>query len=981
MTHSEQRSAAADRAARLVTSEHRAFMSAPGMSPPPGAAGHPGHTGHGTVAGPVRDPRRPPIPLDGGPHGPDPVAALLTGASADTVGVSLLVLDTEGGVLACTAGAEGLLGRPAGEVCGRRVDDLFPRQDAWRTLTTQLTADLGTAGAAAPPDGPRCSGPAGGDPAVRVHCRLLSLEPARTVDAPYLLQLAPATAVERQQEDDALVRALFSQSRIGLLIHDAQLRVTRTNLEHSCFRTHGSGTRLAVPQHPEAYLEPDDAAQVVKTLRSVAETGEPLIGVPHRARCLGFPERERIVSLSAVPLRDAEGDGHGVLTSVTDITDSHRDKRRLAMASEAARRIGTSLDITRCAEELTEFLVPDFADLVAVDLTEVVLVGEEPCDILRGVPFTRVAAAAVDGAWPSELYAVGETARIRSLETAYLRKCAPSMPDFAEMRAAFSDDVHRSRLLLPEGAASYMFVPLHARGLVLGSLNLWRKEGRVPFDARDAELAEEVVSRAALAVDNARRYTQERRTAEALRRSLLPPSVVDVSAAEAAGTCLHAATTAGVGGTWFDVIPLSSARVAFVVGDSVGHGMETTAATGRLRTAVQTLSDLDLPPEELLAHLDDLVVRLSAGEPATAAGGPGRVRGATCLYAVYDPVTGRCTMASAGHPPPAVIAPDGRTRMVSCEPGPPLGEGGEPFEPVEVDVEPGSLFALYSGNLLSAGESARDGAASWDHAGAPERTPEPRDGEAPGRGARDRAFRDEALRDDALRGEALRGEALRDDVAGDDAFRADAAGGTMSRAEPAREHTGVPAGDESTEPPGSDRLCTALEAAARAHDTPVAIGRAAMDRLVPEPPAADTNLLVARPRELPAKNTAGWEFDADPAIVGRARETVATQLGAWGLEELAFTTELIVSELLTNAIRYAGGPVRLRLIRDETLICEVSDPAQAHPHLRRARLTDEGGRGLFLVHQLTQRWGSRYTCSGKTIWTEQVLPGAGTQRL
>lgn len=696
--------------------------------------------------------------------------------------------------------------------------------------------------------------------------------------------------------DEALVEALFSQSVIGLALHDADLRVVRTNLPYDCTGTGGLQAPGAA-LYPETVLDPEDAARIRKTLRRALDTGETLPPVPHRARCLGRPQRDRIVSLMALPLRDVEGRGPGVMSAVTDITDAYRDQRRLAMVGDAAERIGTSLDVARCAEELADFFVPDVADLVAVDLSETVLVGEEPGDVRRGAPFTRVGVAATDGRWPGELYQPGETAALRTLEAESLQDHVAQIPDYAALRKAFGDDEARSRLLLPDHGSSYMFVPLQARGLVLGSVSLWRTGDRLPFDEKDGELAEEVVTRAALAVDNARRYTQERRTAEALRRSLLPPSVVEVSAAEAAGSCLPAATTAGVGGTWFDVIPLSSARVAFVVGDSVGHGLEATAATGRLRTAVQTLADLDLPPDELLAHLDDLVARLSA-DGASTFGPAGRVEGATCLYAVYDPVTGHCSMATAGHPPPAVVTPDGSSRLVECEPGPALGEGGEPFELVEISLEPGDLLAFYSGNLPHATD--RPGAA----------------------------------------------------------------------ARPATEAAAVPRTPAAAEA----RLVAALDKAVRRASAPADVVRHTLSTLVPASPDADTSLLVARPRRLPGDQTAEWRFAADPAVVGQAREAVATQLAAWGLDDLVFTTELIASELVTNAVRHAGGPVRLRLIKDESLICEVADPTQTHPHLRRARPTDEGGRGLFLVHQLTRRWGSRYTATGKTIWTGQPLP-------
>jgi anti-sigma regulatory factor (Ser/Thr protein kinase) len=102
---------------------------------------------------------------------------------------------------------------------------------------------------------------------------------------------------------------------------------------------------------------------------------------------------------------------------------------------------------------------------------------------------------------------------------------------------------------------------------------------------------------------------------------------------------------------------------------------------------------------------------------------------------------------------------------------------------------------------------------------------------------------------------------------------------------------------------------------------------------------------------------------------------VARRLAGWGLDDAVFVTELVVSELITNAIRHAKPPIQLRLIRDRTLICEVSDASSTAPHLRHACAFDEGGRGLLLVSQLTQRWGCRQTPHGKVIWAEQVLPG------
>lgn len=155
--------------------------------------------------------------------------------------------------------------------------------------------------------------------------------------------------------------------------------------------------------------------------------------------------------------------------------------------------------------------------------------------------------------------------------------------------------------------------------------------------------------------------------------------------------------------------------------------------------------------------------------------------------------------------------------------------------------------------------------------------------------------------------------------------------------------------------------------------TPEQTCSAVLDALLPEQPSDDIALVVARTHALDSARTAAWDVASDPSAVGQVRAAVTRTLAAWGLEEESFTTELILSELVTNAIRYAAEPVRVRLIRDRALICEVSDGSSTAPHLRRAATTDEGGRGLFLVAQFADRWGTRYTADGKVIWTEQPL--------
>ncbi len=440
----------------------------------------------------------------------------------------------------------------------------------------------------------------------------------------------------------------------------------------------------------------------------------------------------------------------------------------------------------------------------------------------------------------------------------------------------------RARCITAYGMHSIMVVPLRARGVTLGMVFLARHRRTDPFDD-DLFLAEELAARAALCVDNARRYTRERSVALALQRSLLPHHAPRQAAVEVASRYLPAHSRAGIGGDWFDVIPLSGARVALVAGDVVGHGIRASATMGRLRTAVRTLADIDLTPDELLTQLDDIVLRMDREASTDNGSDPvdenaGEV-GATCLYAVYDPVSRHCSMARAGHPPPALATPDGRVDLLDVPAGPPLGVGGLPFEDAEFDLQEGSVLALYTDGLVE----ARD------------RDPD--------------------------------------------------VGYTLLR--------------ETLTSPG-DSLEETCDTVVR--------------RLLTDGHADDAALLLARTRALGPDRVATWDLASDPTVVASARELASAQVSAWDLGDAAFVTELVVSELVTNAIRYGAPPVRLRLIRDTTLICEVSDGSNTAPHLRRARIFDEGGRGLLIIAQLTERWGSRHTGTGKTIWTEQPLP-------
>jgi serine phosphatase RsbU (regulator of sigma subunit) len=368
-----------------------------------------------------------------------------------------------------------------------------------------------------------------------------------------------------------------------------------------------------------------------------------------------------------------------------------------------------------------------------------------------------------------------------------------------------------------------------------------------------------------------RELARTRDLALTLQRELLPAQSPGTSTVDLCHGYVPADTEAGVGGDWFDAVPLSGTRLALVIGDVAGHGLHAAALMGRLRTAVHTLAELDLSPDELLTRMDGLAARLNDEDDS-------RDLTATCLYLVYDPVTRQCTVASAGHTPPALRLPDGTVDFVQLPEHPPLGMGDTAFESVTLTLDEDTVIALYTDGVLN------------------------------------------LRRHDTEAALARLAAAL------------------------------------APEAPDLKELC---------------------DRIcgtVPTDSDDDVALLVARVHAMPDQQVATWRLPADPKSVRRARDAAGRQLDEWGLEELAFGTELVISELVTNALLHGSAPITLRLVKDSVLVCEISDCSHTAPHPRHARDFDEGGRGLELVAQLTTRWGTRYTDDGKTIWTEQALP-------
>ncbi|MFE4623807.1 SpoIIE family protein phosphatase [Streptomyces mirabilis] len=650
---------------------------------------------------------------------------------------------------------------------------------------------------------------------------------------------------------------------------------------------------LIVDSHGRLLLANDEARRLLG-LRADGD-GRPVtdLGLEPKAEQLLLSGRattdevievgDRLVAVSQRPMAQQPGLG-GCVATLRDTTELSAlmgrvevVQERLTLLYDAGIRIGTTLDVTRTAQELAAFAVPRFADYVTVDLVDTVLRGDEP-NPLRAAELRRVAVDGIRKDAP--LYPPGGLI--------HFDPSTPQASGFGSGQivleadlAAFSgwqaQEPDRARRLVAYGIHSMIAAPLRARGVILGVATFWRSKEPTPFSQEDLSLAEELVARAAVSIENARRFTREHTTAVTLQRSLLPHALPEQSAIDVAHRYLPAeAGLGGVGGDWFDVIPLPGARVAIVVGDVVGHGLHAAATMGQLRTAVHNFSTLDLPPDELLCHLDELVTRIDQDRDGD--GEAPTLTGATCLYAIYDPISRLCTMARAGHLEPIIVRPDGHADLPGIPAGPPLGLGGLPYEKKEILLPEGSSIVLYTDGLIE--DRQRD--------------------------------IDQGI------------ELLRRAVA----------------------HPG---------------------------QTPDQVCRAAMDAMVPVAPRDDVALLVAGTRLLDGKRTASWDVPSDPSAVADVRAAAARLLDDWDMKEEAFTLELILSELVTNAIRHATGPIGVRLIRDRSLICEVSDGSSVSPHLRRATTMDEGGRGLFLVAQFADRWGTRYTSGGKVIWTEQQL--------
>ena len=772
--------------------------------------------------------------------------------------VTIAVTDGNGCVAYWSREAQELLGYTPAEIIGRPLDDLFSADGA--TFQHRDGRLLDT----------------------RAH---LSPLLGTTQQQHFLVTTVPSPGTGKLQD---LMWWMLEQQSPSLSIYDCEARLLWAN--EATRRAVGFVQREVRGRRLTEFLQGAGFEEAERRILRVGETGEP----EYTELFDAFPRESRAHAwaVDVFPLKDAHGKVHAVGLVGSDYSEQHHSRERMALLSEARTRIGASLDVVGTSQELVDLTVTvsRFADFVSVDLLDDVFRGALPGPGPHTGPVS-LRRAAQGGTCPLPSDAVLGVGAIHTHpQSSPVASCqatgSPVLGDAMDpeiVRWLAEDPVHAA-YARAFGTHSVLAVPIRARGVNLGAALFLRGSASPdPFGPDDLTVIEDLVARVAVCLDNARRFTHERGIALALQRSLLPLGPTVHPAVETAARYVPAGGSAGVGGDWFDVIPLPGARVGLVVGDVVGHGISASATMGRLRTAVRTLADIDLAPDELLTHLDDIVTHsglpqdIDDADDPSASKVPGDI-GATCLYAVYDPVSGTCSLARAGHPAPILVGPDGTARAVDLPVGPPLGLGSLPFEAAEFTVPEGSLLALFTDGLI---------------------------------------------------------ESRRHDL------------------------------DE-----GNRRLCQAL---ARPEPSLEALCDTVLDSQHRAVDGDDVALLLIRTRTLRPESLASWDLPSDPAIVADARRRTCDRLTEWGLEEASFVTELVVSELVTNAIRYGTGPIRLRLIKDRTLTCEVSDASSTSPHLRRARLSDEGGRGLLLVAQLTERWGTRHTRAGKTIWAEQVV--------
>ncbi|MEU6221940.1 PAS domain S-box protein [Streptomyces sp. NPDC047022] len=360
-------------------------------------------------------------------------------------------------------------------------------------------------------------------------------------------------------------------------------------------------------------------------------------------------------------------------------------------------------------------------------------------------------------------------------------------------------------------------------------------------------------------------YEQQRHIALTLQRSLMgtPPAIPGLTTAS---RYRPATQGAGVGGDWFDLIPLGAGRVGVLIGDVMGRGLEAAAVMGQLRSASHALAKTGLQPRQLMQALDTVVADLDVPDQLV-----------TCCYLIIAADAGEVTLCSAGHLPVLVAVPGEGSRALPAPVNAPLGVGGVIYEQSSTTIPRGATLVLYTDGLI----------------------------ETPGADIEDQLTHLVATLDELV-AEAPDLEAA------------------------------------------ADHVLSALLPDADGHD--------------------DVTLLLTQLPEAPLA-TATTDLPATPESVPRGRDFLDNTLGSWGCAKSVDDARLLLSEILTNAVQHAQGPISVHACRTDTdLTVEISDRSPHLPQPRVAAEDEESGRGLLLVRALADGWGVRPTDDGKTTW-------------
>lgn len=571
---------------------------------------------------------------------------------------AFLMIDGRGTVIAWNPAAEQLLGYSGQDIVGRSVKDvLVGVSEGHDTADVVLRHKDGH----------------------HIGCRVrVRAEQGKSYPAGWKAELWPTEDAVASAAGMALLESLLTCSPVGLYIVDNDLRLVRYNAAAEGMQgTPEEEVRGMLPT--EAW--PDESSVIAeRVLTDVLKSGKPVLGYEKRGYPPADPDRKHVYSASAFRLQARDGRVLGVGSIAVDVSERHRAQQRLALVAEAGSRIGTTLDVLHTAGELADVVVPRLADSVVVDLLEPVMTGEEVPDRPdhTGWSLRRAASRSVltDGSRPlhedGRVSVHPDSTLFAQVLTDHKPRLMPVLDEswWADM------DPSRIQRMREERVHSLMVVPLLVRYCALGLVSIHRWSARGAFEDDDLTLAQDLAARAAVALDNARRYVRERNTVVALQHNLIPKGFPVAHTVRAAHHLVHS----GAGGDWTDVIALPGARVALVTGSTPGRGVHTVATMARLRTAVQTLAALDLAPDEVMARLDDLVRHMDTEANNSTASSP---VGASCLYTVYDPVSSECTLAAAGSPGLAVA--DRRSVTLPEFPtGPPLGRPGPAFAKVTV---------------------------------------------------------------------------------------------------------------------------------------------------------------------------------------------------------------------------------------------------------------------------------------------------------